>query len=236
MRYTFSAINVVPEAIPKDTDSFTLTAPPQTDLWRKPPGRDTSTAPVLFTSLRFPFVSAEVTVNADWRLEWDQAGLVIFAGAPPGQTVQPPDPEQAGANPPPYTPPASASATKWVKVGLEYSNNTCQASSTCASADSADWSITALPAYHTGRHDLRIKLERLGYALWIYYEDQLNGWTKLRELTGFFWGVDDKAIRVGVYASRPANFSDSSSPFDRGRQMEYLERDLSVEFEDLIIF
>ena len=252
IRHTFSALNVQPEAIPREIENFTLKAPPQTDLWRKPPSRDTSTAPILFTTLRFPFVSAEVTVSADWRLEWDQAGLVLFAGAPPGgrPVVQPPlEPEHqqqqqqamamAAGNhppPPPYSPPTISTAAKWVKVGLEFSNNVCHASSTVAGSDGADWALTALPPYHGQRDDLRVKLERLGHALWIYYEDQQLGWRKLRELTGFFWGVEDKSIRVGVYASRPASFSSSSSPFDRARQQEYLERDLSVGFEDLQIF
>jgi hypothetical protein len=154
------------------------------------------------------------------------------------QQHAPGGPNNNPAPPPPYSPPAAAA--KWVKVGLEFCNNTCHASSTVASADGADWAITALPPYHGQRDDLRVKFERLGHALWIYYEDQQCGWKKLRELTGFFWGVEDKSIRVGVYASRPASFSSSSAggaaPYDRGRQQEYLERDLSVGFEDLQIF
>jgi hypothetical protein len=46
---------------------FSLSAGPNTDLWRKPPDRDTATAPIVYTSLRQPFIIAEVTVTAeDW--------------------------------------------------------------------------------------------------------------------------------------------------------------------------
>jgi hypothetical protein len=88
--------------------------------------------------------------------------------------------------------------------------------------------------------DLRIKLERIGYALWIWVEDTVNGWKKLREVTWFFWGVEDKAVRVGVYASRPANFSTVSSPYDRRGNGEVErsreQRVLVVEFDGLEIY
>ena len=227
--YIFSSLNVPPERIPTDSDSFTLTAHPQTDLWRKPPGQDTSTAPVLFTNLRFPFVSAEVTVDAKWALEWDQAGLVIFAGAPPG--VTPISPTANTDLPPPYSA-GPATGTKWVKVGLEFSNDACHASCTVASAEGADWAISSLPPAIERRGDLRIKLERLAQALWVYYEDERGAWRKFREVTGFFCGVQDKAVRVGVYASRPAGFGGGG----QGGSFEGVDRNLTVEFQDLLIF
>ncbi len=65
------------------------------------------------------------------------------------------------------------------------------------------------------------------------------GWKKLREVTWFFWGVEDKAVRVGVYASRPANFG--VSMFDRrnggaGTNGNGGMRNLCVGFEGLEIF
>ncbi|KAI9809542.1 MAG: hypothetical protein M1827_006777 [Pycnora praestabilis] len=248
---SFTALNVPPAVpLPEWMGSFNLQAQPNTDLWRKPPSRDTSTAPILYTALRHPFVAAEVTVSADWELEWDQGGLVIFAGAPPGRasTVPPPPPPppppSAGVAGQPDEPPAYVElppyvtpvpASKWVKAGLEFYNNACHVSTVCATSDGADWSLAPLPAHHAQRSDLRIKLERVGYALWIWFEDALNGWKKLREVTWFFWGVEDKAVRVGVYASRPANFG--VTQFERryggpgvGR------RALAVEFDGLEIF
>jgi len=216
--------------------AFELSAPPNSDLWRKPPSRDTATAPVLYTALRHPFVSAEVTVSADWRLEWDQAGLVIFAGVPPGHTTHPPVaeimPTGPDAPPPAYTPPP---ASKWVKVGLEFCNNSCNAASVCANSDGADWSVTTLPPNQAERGELRIKIERIGYALWIYYEDQHLGWKKLREVTWFFFGVEDKSVRVGVYASRPANFPPTLYDLRRGVP-SITQASLRVEFDDLQIF
>jgi regulation of enolase protein 1 (concanavalin A-like superfamily) len=261
---SFTALNIPPSAVPEWMGSFTLAAPPNTDLWRKPPSRDTSTAPILYTALRNPFIAAEVTVSADWELEWDQGGLVIFAGAPPGRiggsaaqtgsatgtaatsttagvgavaaaaaVVVGAAPAAQGDAPPAYVPPAPAS--KWVKVGLEFCNNACHATSVCATADGADWALTALPPHHARRLDLRVKIERIGYALWIWYEDEVSGWKKLREVTWFFWGVEDKAIRVGVYASRPANFGTTQYERRHGGP-SVTQRNLCVDFEGLEIF
>jgi regulation of enolase protein 1 (concanavalin A-like superfamily) len=283
---SFTPLNIPDDVVPEWLGSFTLAAPPNTDLWRKPPSRDTSTAPILYTALRNPFIAAEVTVSADWELEWDQGGLVIFAGAPPGQiatvaaaasaTLELPDvasiilddsatpsplsqsssidsidsfdttstaipveesasgPQISRGPPPAYAPPAPAS--KWVKVGLEFCNNACHATSVVANCEGADWSLSALPPNHARRLDLRVKIERIGYALWVWYEDEMLGWKKLREVTWFFWGVEDKAIRVGVYASRPANFG--TSVFDRrhGGGQNSGFRNLLVDFEGLEIF
>ncbi|OCK82976.1 hypothetical protein K432DRAFT_292115 [Lepidopterella palustris CBS 459.81] len=258
---SFTALNLSSTAVPEWMGSFTLAAPPNTDLWRKPPSRDTSTAPILYTALRNPFVAAEVTVSADWELEWDQGGLVIFAGAPPGRiggaaaaaaaatvtaaqtttastttsttTNAGPDMVAQGDAPPAYVPPAPAS--KWVKVGLEFCNNACHATSVCATSDGADWALTALPPHHARRLDLRVKIERIGYALWVWYEDEVSGWKKLREVTWFFWGVEDKAVRVGVYASRPANFGATHYERRHGGP-SVTQRNLCVDFEGLEIF
>lgn len=275
-RSSFTALNMPNDAVPEWMGSFALAAPPNTDLWRKPPSRDTSTAPILYTALRNPFIAAEVTVSADWELEWDQGGLVIFAGAPPGRiataatettsTSSPPNgsningastnplPAPAAPNssaalsagqqsggvtqadrgpPPAYSPPAPAS--KWVKVGLEFCNNACHATSVCATSDGADWALTALPPHHARRLDLRVKIERIGYALWVWYEDDVSGWKKLREVTWFFWGVEDKAVRVGVYASRPANIGASLYERRHGGP-SVTQRNLCVQFEALEIF
>jgi len=239
-RSSFTALNIPSSSVPEWMGSFKLSAPPNTDLWRKPPSRDTSTAPILYTALRNPFIAAEVTVSADWELEWDQGGLVIFAGAPPGriggataQAATTAAAAQVGGAPPAYVPPAPVS--KWVKVGLEFCNNACHATSVCATSEGADWSLTALPPHHARRSDLRVKIERIGYALWIWYQDEINGWKKLREVTWFFWGVEDKAVRVGVYASRPANFGPTQYERRHGGP-SVGQRNLCVEFEGLEIF
>ncbi|KAJ5025829.1 hypothetical protein PSV08DRAFT_224137 [Bipolaris maydis] len=261
---SFTPLNVSDDIVPEWLGSFTLAAPPNTDLWRKPPSGDVSTAPILYTALRNPFIAAEVTVSADWELEWDQGGLVIFAGTPPGQmaarqaqqaaaaatataaattttTLEPVVVDSRGP-PPAYPTVQQPPASKWVKVGLEFCNNACHATSVVANSDGADWSLSALPAHQQRRYDLRVKIERIGYALWVWYEDDLVGWKKLREVTWFFWGVEDKAVRVGVYASRPANFGLSMFDARRAANGEsagdgrFQARNLCVDFEGLEIF
>lgn len=102
---------------------------------------------------------------------------------------------------------------------------------------------------------LRIKLERVGHALWVWYQVPLaapgahtpgavgSTWKKLREVTWFFYGVEDKFVHVGVYASRPTSVVQGQTMWDA---MHGLTLDSSlaagpadglvVEFEDLEIF
>ena len=316
-RSSFNALNTSPSSIPEWMGSFTLSAPPNTDLWRKPPGRDTSTAPILYTVLRQALTSAEVTISADWELEWDQGGLVIFAGTPPGQVVTTSSqrvglPRQAeplathregdcsqdqwpcrqqryqqeqeqqqqhnqdnqsysqtrhrstrhgqqrqeerssislhDSPPPAYN--TSVPLSKWVKVGIEYRNGDCWATSVCATAEGADWAATSLPPTVARRRELCVRLERVGYALWLWYEvdspagrigSSTTEWRKLREFTGFFYAVEDKAVRVGVWACRPAYLDTSVRTRDgrnnrrATRRSGNIDRNLYVHFEGLEI-
>jgi regulation of enolase protein 1 (concanavalin A-like superfamily) len=237
---------------------FTLTAGPNTDLWRKPPNGDTSTAPIVFTSLRHPFVVAEVTVSADWEMEWDQGGLVIFAGAAPGQSISSDNPQMTPAT---RTSRQSFSQMsrpcKWVKAGMEFCSDTMNASSVSATADGADWCLSPLPVPNGTRAitSLRIKLERVGHSLWIWYQIPSvspyattpgavgSTWKKLREVTWFFYGVEDKFVHVGVYASRPTSISRNETMWEtmNGSTLSRSATSgtgdgLVVEFEDLEIF
>ncbi|KAL5361157.1 hypothetical protein BJX96DRAFT_165698 [Aspergillus floccosus] len=208
-------------ALPECMEYFTMTAGPNTDLWRKPPNGDISTAPIVYTSLRNPFVIAEVTVSADWEMEWDQGGLVIFAGAAPqsfsSEGMPTPTTEGCRGRRRPVRP------CKWVKAGMEFCSGAVHASSVSATADGADWCLSPLGLPDRGPgavHSLRIKLERIGHSLWIWYQVPAGlaiasdatertpaavtgSWKKLREVTWFFYGVEDKFVHVGVYASRP---------------------------------
>lgn len=248
---SFTALNLPPAfTLPQCMEYFTLTAGPNTDLWRKPPNGDTSTAPIVFTSLRHPFVIAEVTVSADWEMEWDQGGLVIFAGAAP-QSFSDNHTTPLGTR--------SASPCKWVKAGMEFSGGTVNASSVSATADGADWCLSPLVQTHQGPavNSLRIKLERIGHALWIWYQVPSaspyalspgavgSTWKKLREVTWFFYGVEDKFVHVGVYASRPTSLGRGQTMWDTMHGMTIDTNNSSsagtadglvVEFEDLEIF
>ncbi|EEH20322.1 hypothetical protein PABG_02581 [Paracoccidioides brasiliensis Pb03] len=246
-RSCFTPLNLPSNiSLPACMDHFSLGAAPNTNLWRKLPDCDTLTAPILFTSLCEPFTIAEVTVTADWEMECDQGGLVIFAGpapshqAPPRPTINRnnnnsnsnPDTNTPGEHqspssypyPPPPRPPAPC---KWVKAGLEFSAGTVNASSVSAAGDGADWCLCplALPNQPTSIDSLRIKLERIDHSLWVWYQLPSTGysltpsalsntWRKLREVTSFFWGVEAKNVHVGVYASRPANSSISSTVWE----------------------
>ncbi|KAI5843268.1 hypothetical protein BZA05DRAFT_185520 [Tricharina praecox] len=197
--------------VPPWLGNFVLKARSGTDLWRKP-ARDTFTAPVLYTSSPISFFRAEVSVHIRLTnaFEWDQGGLVIFAGPPPVTT--------SATGLPAYDQPP---AGKWVKAGIEYYDNRTTASSVSASSDGADWSLIELPV---GITELKVRFERVDNALWVYFDDG-SEWKKLREVTWFFYGVDEKNVRIGVYASRPANFMS-------GRPLE----ELVVEFEGLEIY
>ena len=106
-------------------------------------------------------------------LEWDQGGLVIFAGH------------------------------AWVKAGIEFHECRSIASSVSASSNGADWSMVNLLQ---GQDDLRVRLGKDGTTLKVLFEDNQGEWKKLREVNWFFFGVEEKSIKVGVYASRPATF------------------------------
>lgn len=253
---SFTTLNLPPTfTLPRCMEYFELSAGPNTDLWRKPPNGDTSTAPIVFTSLRHPFVIAEVTVSADWEMEFDQGGLVIFAGAAPQSfsSAAPglPSPNATGRRLPAQPP------CKWVKAGMEFSSGTVNASSVSATADGADWCLSPLVQGVSGTaiQSLRIKLERVGHALWIWYQVPSaapyavtpgavgSTWKKLREVTWFFYGVEDKFVHVGVYASRPTNIARGQTMWDamHGLTLENSSAagssdGLVVEFEDLEIF
>jgi len=99
---------------------------------------------------------------------------------------------------------------------------------------------------------LRIKLERIGDSLWVWY--RMPGmstssstpspaaagaeWRKVREVMGFFSGVEDKyGVWVGCYASRPMNFIPSHSwEANTGSGSGHERNGLLVDFEDLEIF
>lgn len=185
-------------------------------------------------------------MSADWELEWDQGGLVIFAGAAPQSFSSEVDGPRGFRN-------APRSPCKWVKAGMEFSSGTVNASSVSATADGADWCLSPLAqSAQAGLaiHSLRIKLERVGHALWIWYQVPSaspfalspgavgNTWKKLREVTWFFYGVEDKFVHVGVYASRPTGLSRAGAMWDdmHASLATGSADGLVVEFEDLEIF
>ena len=256
---SFTALNLPSTfSLPQCMEYFSLSAGPNTNLWRKPPIGDIATAPIVFTSLRNPFVVAEVTVSADWEMEWDQGGLVIFTGATPSfsSSTSPPNRRTTPSMQSRLEP---ARSCKWVKAGMEFCSGEAHASSVSATADGADWCISPLENLSEGQtmststalHSLRIKLERIGHSLWVWYQVPSvspyaltpgavsSTWKKLREVTWFFYGVEDKFVHVGVYASRPTSLSRNDTMWygsGMGRSSAEDADGLMVEFEDLEIF
>lgn len=234
--------------LPPEMEYFTLTAPPGTKIWRDPGRRDIISAPTIYTALREPLIVAEVTITANWEMEWDQAGLVIFAGIWPG--------EEEDLR---FYSCREGPRRRWVKAGLEFSNGMLHVSTAAAvSPSGADLSLAPLPGstqcetpYTRTRPNVRIKLERMGDALWVWYQqpqasccttcpspaEASTDWAKVREVAGFFWGIDSKMeVWVGCYASRPMPMPmpERSNAVIDGRADD--ERSgLWVEFEDLEI-
>ncbi len=179
-REDFVAVNV-PTSFeqPDDVDEyFSLRAPPNTSIWRKPSASDDTTAPMILKRLRHSFLLAEVTVSAVLSEEFDQAGIVIFAGSLPDPTLSPLPiaarrvSRHSGRG-------SDARATgRWAKAGLELIEGGLHAASVVAiSPCGADWAGIPLTSTPFGAHSsvsqsLRIKLERVDESLWIWYELQ----------------------------------------------------------------
>ncbi|KAI0883593.1 uncharacterized protein GGS22DRAFT_190252 [Annulohypoxylon maeteangense] len=138
--------------------SFSLDAPPGTDIWRKPPSTNVFNAPITNT-VSGPlkkFQSARVTFWAEWTERYDQAGLLLVPKRLSDASVNPPE--------------------KWIKTGIEFYLGQPQLS-TVGCDRWADWSVAPLilkeneiePAKAGG---VTIEIVRegdeLGKSLWVY--------------------------------------------------------------------
>lgn len=231
------------ESLPQDMDYFTLTAHPSTKVWREPGLTDTITAPMIYTALREPLVVAEVTVTANWRLEWDQAGLIIFIGSPPCvEDLY-------------HYPHSRNNCRRWARAGVELSSGMLNVSSAAAlSYSGTDVSLNPVSnlafrdnPYPSTAPSVRVKIERIGDALWVWYhrpedseslafrdpDEVSRNWRKVREIAGFFWGMTSKnAVWIGCYASRPLRWTSSTTIQGLAG---HETNGLCVEFEDLEI-
>lgn len=231
------------------TEYFSLTAKPNTRLSRRTLMEDDITAPMMLQRLRHPFVLCEVTVSGDFVNDWDQAGLVIFTGGHPahnqsfgtmrfasrGRLVV-------------FDPQLNRPSSKWARVALEQTDGELGISTLVANPKcGVDWASTpAFPLVHPDHvsempmPSLRLKLERVGSDLWVWFmnpemysqigsepspEFVRRQWRKCREIVNFFDNETAKGDTwVGCYASRPVE-EESDEVYDG----------LFVEFEDLEI-
>ncbi|KAK3168100.1 hypothetical protein OEA41_004546 [Lepraria neglecta] len=204
--------------------TFTLKAPPGTDIWRKPPSTSTFNAPLLYRSLPLlTFRRACVTVSADWRTLYDQGGLCLALPVPKGQNSE-----------------SSKSERRWIKTGIEFYNGAPMVS-TVACDRWADWSLLPLPTATSrgtsGGTSVTVGMEREvlegvgGSTLCVYVMEGVEK-RVVREVTWVFEEVNgegeeegelDGECWVGVYAAKPTK--------DEGDG----ERELSVEFGGLVV-
>ncbi|EJD03274.1 uncharacterized protein FOMMEDRAFT_140947 [Fomitiporia mediterranea MF3/22] len=165
-------------------ESIQLKASPATDIWRKPPTRDVSNAPIHLTKLNSQsFHRARVTVSAPWTRLYDQGGLLILL---PTSTL--------------------GSKRTRAKAGIEYVGGRANLS-VVAAREWADWSLSALDdnadsvTIEFEREEINTETEK-GSSLFVYVvkngkRDELP----VREVT---WAFEQEGeIEVGVYAARP---------------------------------
>lgn len=159
------------------SEPFILKCPSETDLWDKPPSTHSSNAPcVLKSTTKGRFVSAKVTVTADWVQKYDQGGLVLLISQ-------------------------GSDLTRWVKTGIEFLNGQPHVS-TVATYKWSDWSLRPTASLHSRSATIELESNEDG-SLWVYLLDEKTQRMPLREVT--WWGDVDKdaEVSVGVYAAKP---------------------------------
>jgi regulation of enolase protein 1 (concanavalin A-like superfamily) len=123
----FASANLL-ERVPEDEvlpAEFTVKAPPETDIWAKPPSTERFNAPILYKSIPLDtFKRARVAFSANWSQKYDQGGLIIVLNGNSGDR-------------------------KWVKTGIEFTHDKPHLS-TVAKDRWADWSLLPVPSGGTG--------------------------------------------------------------------------------------
>ncbi len=173
--------------------NFTLSASPDTDIWRKPPSSNplnAFSAPTYYQS-QLPlnkFSSVSVTVSAQWKETYDQGGLIFVL------------PERENE------------ARKWIKTGIEFVGGN-PSLSVVACDRWADWSLVPLTESIEREGSMgkgvgiEMRREEDG-SLWIYVREKDveggEGLRPVREVTWAFEDEDERECWIGVYAARPA--------------------------------
>ncbi|KFA65929.1 hypothetical protein S40285_02367 [Stachybotrys chlorohalonatus IBT 40285] len=167
--------------------SFTVTAEPGTDVWRKPPSIDVFNAPTHNHSKgpMSTLLSGNLSFTAPYNTQYDQVGLLFTIAKP------------------------SAAKPQWIKAGIEFYNDLPRLSVVCCESW-ADWSVAdvgpdAAPKIQAGKQGVTIAFEKVvsknsgGVSLWIYYVDGETR-TPLREVGWFF--AEDGEVDVSAFAAR----------------------------------
>lgn len=173
--------------VPSDMkSSFTLEAPPETDIWRPSKDKNVFDAPSITTSIPMSsFKRVQVTFSANWKTQFDQGGLLL-------------------------TFPGSSSAEKaeqWVKAGIErFEGQNYLGVVGCDRF--SDWSVCPI-----NESKATIEMVRTETTLWIYLLRSDGSRQPLRENKWAFLGLAEaegkqQSMRVGVYVAKPTPDSD----------------------------
>ncbi|KAF9260842.1 hypothetical protein L218DRAFT_931935 [Marasmius fiardii PR-910] len=181
--------------------TFTVTALPETDAWRKPPSTNLFNVPThSLISSPVPlktFQRARLTVSAPWTTRYDQGGLLLHV-----------------------TNPSKPGADYWLKTGIEFYMDRPNVS-TVGTQTWSDWSISP-----TDSDKATVEVRREGNGLWVY---QIVGeeHKPLREIAWFFAEEEGWIIDIKAMAARPAKEVDVVGSKELVVQIEGVEVDLS---------
>ncbi|KXS93499.1 hypothetical protein AC579_3908 [Pseudocercospora musae] len=157
--------------------SFTLTAPPATDIWRPNVTANNFTAPYVYRVCKTSdFHRISVTINANWKTRYDQGGIaIVWPGKKPW---------------------------KWVKTGIEFEKGAPQLG-TVATYAFSDWSLSPVVPKKSATSSFLV--ERNTTEMWAYSVVKGEKYP-LREVTWAFLedrGKKNAVMWVGVYVAKP---------------------------------
>ncbi|KAI4686056.1 uncharacterized protein J4E88_003893 [Alternaria novae-zelandiae] len=177
---------------------FSLSAPPNTDIWRKPPMHNAfnaSTYPEQLPTYTLKnFQRAQLSFElppSDQLRQYDQAGLLLHVtkpGVPDNQT-------------------------KWIKTGIEFYYGKPYVATVGCDAW-ADWSLTPMPEFKNGTMpgatiEARRESDALGNSLWIYWiiKDEAGKEVSRQPLREVTWVLAEEyerwSVSIAGYVCRP---------------------------------
>ncbi|KIW69500.1 hypothetical protein PV04_05373 [Phialophora macrospora] len=176
MASTFRAVHLK-HAIPNLQGPFDITCAADTDIWDKPPAIHSFNAPIIYqTTTKDAFISATVTISADFKDRYDQGGLCLVV--------------------------KTADRTRWVKTGIEVIGSK-PTLTTVTKDEWSDASMRSLFGDPKGPATVEIRAEDDG-ALSVSTFDLDGENILVREVT--WWGniPGDTEVWVGPYTAKPA--------------------------------
>lgn len=194
--FLFTLAMASPNTTTTTMEPFTLSSPPGTDIWRKPPTHNAFNAPTNPASLPThplsSFQRARLTFSlppADQLRQYDQAGLLLHLTKPGVPQLQ----------------------EKWLKTGIEWYYGKPHISTVGCDAW-ADWSVVPIPSFtgNSSRPSATVEARRekdvLGKSLWVYWitknDDGTENRVPLREVNWFF-AEEGWSVGIGGYVARP---------------------------------